>query len=793
MKQLMFVYLLSIFVLTTTTVHAASPSLPDLFVGPFSHWLNVKADFGAIGDGVADDTTALQKAFAAAQETQGFKTIYLPAGIYRIKDTLKMNAAGNLRIVGESPEQVVLKWDGPTDKDLLFFNGVRYVQFARVTLDGAGKAGAGLHVGIDYGNKGNLFPTGWGVYDIQFKNLKMGVKAGSPNCQSEATYERCLFQNCGVGFSLMDANTANIWIRHCLFEKCDTGVTGSNHATILNCIFRGSRIVDIGGGELGYFAVRNCYSIGSRRFFENTDNLDGRPAVLQGNRVIDPTDPRPILLTGAGPFTVFDNIIRSPVGSVGPVIERGAKNNTAALFLGNTFTVGPPEAAIRVHAANSSGRIIDTRVVDHSAVDATMPELPQAPVRIAADAKNVYQPSEMTGPAIQTAIDQAVASHKKFSANSEPPVVYLKAGEYKMDATLVIPPGVPLHITGDATGWGGPVKLKWYGAANQSMIRFKGPGNRATFENIFLQGEGKASGIVVEEADQKGGRVLLERVISDIFTLPVPEVGVLVNGLDWTRVESYGAAIAAESFFQVIGGPVTKAGEPTTGGMVGWNSFYGGGGSATRPILDVDRGGKLLLADVWFENGGWPHRQPILDLGENKSGTVTLQGFKMQHHSKGVGPSTNLRVNGFTGKVSIFNLLLQNVVVEVSGKNPKQDVFFATNTWGWGDPNGQVPAANSKVTIDASLGKVAVVNCSQHYADWNTKPGRNIHAHTYPYQNATEQPTDDWVREMMAHARDHLPEYGLSSVPPGVTDVRLRWITADRIVGTGIRIDADYE
>jgi hypothetical protein len=621
----------------------------------------------------------------------------------------------------------------------------------------------------------------------------MGVKAGSPNCQSEATYERCLFQNCGVGFSLMDANTANIWIRHCLFEKCDTGVTGSNHATILNCIFRGSRIVDIGGGELGYFAVRNCYSIGSRRFFENTDNLDGRPAVLQGNRVIDPTDPRPILLTGAGPFTVFDNIIRSPVGSVGPVIERGAKNNTAALFLGNTFTVGPPEAAIRVHAANSSGRIIDTRVVDHSAVDATMPELPQAPVRIAADAKNVYQPSEMTGPAIQTAIDQAVASHKKFSANSEPPVVYLKAGEYKMDATLVIPPGVPLHITGDATGWGGPVKLKWYGAANQSMIRFKGPGNRATFENIFLQGEGKASGIVVEEADQKGGRVLLERVISDIFTLPVPEVGVLVNGLDWTRVESYGAAIAAESFFQVIGGPVTKAGEPTTGGMVGWNSFYGGGGSATRPILDVDRGGKLLLADVWFENGGWPHRQPILDLGENKSGTVTLQGFKMQHHSKGVGPSTNLRVNGFTGKVSIFNLLLQNVVVEVSGKNPKQDVFFATNTWGWGDPNGQVPAANSKVTIDASLGKVAVVNCSQHYADWNTKPGRNIHAHTYPYQNATEQPTDDWVREMMAHARDHLPEYGLSSVPPGVTDVRLRWITADRIVGTGIRIDADYE
>jgi hypothetical protein len=790
MKQPLLFQLSLVFLFVTSPIYAASPNVPDLFVGPFSHWIDVKADFGAIGDGIADDTVALQKAFAEVQKTQGFKTIYLPAGIYRVKDTLKMNAAGNLRIVGESPEQVILKWDGPTGKDLLFFDGVRYVHFSRVTLDGAAKAGAGLHVGIDYGNKGNLFPTGWGVYDIQFKNLTMGVKAGSPNCQSEATYERCLFQNCGVGISLMDANTANIWIRHSLFEKCDTGVTGSNHATILNCIFRGSRIVDIGGGELGYFAIRNCYSIGSRRFFENTDNLDGRPAVLQGNRVIDPTDPRPILLTGAGPFTVFDNVIRSPVGAIAPAIERGAKNNTAALFLGNTFTVGPPEAAIRAHAVGSTGRIIDTRVVDYAEVNATIPELPKAPVRIAADSKNVYQPSAMTGPAIQAAIDQAVASYKDASAINEPLVVYLKAGEYLLDSTLVIPPGVPLHITGDATGWGGPVKFKWFGAINQPMIRFTGPGNRATLENVFLQGEGKAAGIAIEKADQKGGRVLLERVISDIFTLPVPEVGVLVNGLDWTRIESFGAAIAA--VFRVIGGPITKAGEPTTGGMIGWNSFYGGGGSATRPILDVDQGGKLLLADVWFENGGWPHRQPILDLGENKSGTVTLQGFKMQHHSKGVGPSTNLRVNGFTGKLTIFNLLLQNVVVEVGGKNPKQDILFATNTWGWGDPNGKVPAANSNMTIDATfLGKIAVVNCSQHYADWNTKPGRNVHAHTYPYQYETKQPADDWVREMMAHAREHQPEFGLSSVPTGATDVRLRWITADRLVGTGIRIDAN--
>jgi hypothetical protein len=748
--------------LCITTAQAGPPPVPDLFVGPFPHWLNAKTDFGAVGDGVADDTAALQKALAAVQENKGFKTLFLPAGTYRLTDTLKISAAGNLRIVGESPEVVVLRWDGPRDRDVLFFNGVRFVQFGRITLDGGGRAGVGLHVGIDYGNKANLFPTGWGVYDVRFQDLKIGVLAGAPNCQSEATYERCTFRKCDVGFVLKDANTANIWVRHCLFEDCGTGITGGSHGTVLNCVFRRSRIVDIGGGDSGYFAVRNCYSLGSKRFFENTDTLDGRPAVLQGNRVIDPTDPYPIFLTGAGPFTVFDNAIRSPAGAEGPAIERGEKNNAAALFVGNTFTAGTAAGAIRVHAAGSSGRVIDTRVTGRSEVDATEPELPRAPARIAADAQNVFQPDAMTGRGIQAAIDRAAAGHR-----DGPVVVYLKGGEYRTDSTLVIPKGVPLHITGDATNWGGPVTLKWTGEGKGPMVRFAGPGNRATLEHVFLKGDGRASGVVIEKADQKGGRVLMERVLSDIFTLPVPEVGVLVDGLDWSRVESYGAGPAAETFFRVVGGPKTAAGQVTTGGLVGWNAFYGGGASKTRPILDVDGGGRLLLADVWFENGGWPHRQPILDLGGSKSGTVTLQGYKMQHHSKGVGPSTNLRLNGFNGKVTVVNLLLQNVVVEVAGNNPRQDALFATNTWGWGDPNGKVPDANSKVTIAASAGETAVINCAQNYPDWETRPGRNVFGHTYPYQHATGKPTDEWVRGMMAHARAYLPEFGLSPRPPG--------------------------
>jgi ATPase subunit of ABC transporter with duplicated ATPase domains len=117
---------------------------------------------------------------------------------------------------------------------------------------------------------------------------------------------------------------------------------------------------------------------------------------------------------------------------------------------------------------------------------------------------------------------------------------------------------------------------------------------------------------------------------------------------------------------------------------------------------------------------------------------------------------------GYTnaGKSTLMNVLAGSDVFV-------QDALFATNTWGWGDPNGKVPDANSKVTIAASAGETAVINCAQNYPDWETRPGRNVFGHTYPYQHATGKPTDEWVRGMMAHARAYLPEFGLSPRPPG--------------------------
>lgn len=84
-----------------------------------SSFYNVR-DFGAKGDGIGDDGDAIRQAVAAAAaDTTGKRTVFLPRGRYRIKCTgsrtgnLKLEKLRNLRIVGEPETELLLP--GPFD------------------------------------------------------------------------------------------------------------------------------------------------------------------------------------------------------------------------------------------------------------------------------------------------------------------------------------------------------------------------------------------------------------------------------------------------------------------------------------------------------------------------------------------------------------------------------------------------------------------------------------------------------------------------------------------------------
>ena len=72
--------------------------------------------FGAVGDGVADDTSAIQAAIDAAADAGG--VVWFPNGRYRVIGTLTLTASG-VQVVGESRAGAVIVFDDTADRGLV--------------------------------------------------------------------------------------------------------------------------------------------------------------------------------------------------------------------------------------------------------------------------------------------------------------------------------------------------------------------------------------------------------------------------------------------------------------------------------------------------------------------------------------------------------------------------------------------------------------------------------------------------------------------------------------------------
>ena len=98
----------------------------DEFTGPFPSWRDVKRDYGAKGDGAADDSDAINRALAdLKKEQREFSVLYFPAGTYRITKTVTTSPCqahhegSGIAVVGEDPATTIIKWDGE-DQGIVF-------------------------------------------------------------------------------------------------------------------------------------------------------------------------------------------------------------------------------------------------------------------------------------------------------------------------------------------------------------------------------------------------------------------------------------------------------------------------------------------------------------------------------------------------------------------------------------------------------------------------------------------------------------------------------------------------
>ena len=485
----------------------------DEFSGPFDNWLNVK-QIGAIGDGVADDTQAIQNGLnALVPDTAGIRVLYLPPGTYRITNTLSLVQTSFVNVVGADPATTKVIWDGAVGGTLFDLNGSAVVRLTRLTFDGASKAA--FAVTLDRSTVGGQYSTALQLSDLHLVGVATGLNL---QITAETDIERIFFDgNTEECIHLGDANNINIFIRDSLFSHCGVGISNYQGAGVFNVsdsFFDHSVVADMHIQNTGFFAARRNTSIGSGAFFRSElIGANNAQITLQGNTVIDPTS-TPVVLGNTGPLTLIDNTFRmldqnAPVltGYDGRSPSDPVTQASAAFSFGNIYSTAHPVGSF-------DGNVV---AYDDTTVDASSIPTPSLPSNVYIPpvlGRQVFEvPSNSTDVEIQAAIDAATASHQVK------PIVHLPQSGYTISNPLIFPSGSDIQLVGDGLNI---TKLYWRGPAAGSVVSL--PSTHTKLSNLTITtfeyqygdhvppAAGALDGLLYSVDDQPSDRIIADQL-----------------------------------------------------------------------------------------------------------------------------------------------------------------------------------------------------------------------------------------------------------------------------------------
>ena len=634
--------------------YAPAEKGPQLAWEARSDWKNVKTDFElkAVGDGVADDTAAIQAALRSMQSRQ---TLYFPAGTYRITQTLSMPEIKPIQgfaMIGHGCDTVFV-WDGEEDGLMLLQeNGSVLSTYVGLTFDGAKKAAVGMDISSLAG-----FETEQLYQHCTFMRFRdSGMRFGKHRkvASAETRYENCLFIDCdGAGVQLYWFNYYDHTFIGCEFTRCGTGMYGGKGVNfyVRECRFTENRHQDLYfAGEHGS-SVRRSISVGSEKFIElasSVAQMTIEDCRIEGWKRKEGAivSPWPNV-----PLTVMDCHFKNPADPEAAALDIGSKAQPVILS-NNRFTgcdkianEGRGGTVYEIPATALKGAMGDEAETFYQSTVKQPSKV--LDVRKDFDAKGDGRTDDTA--AIQAALDAVAALGNGAQ-------LYFPAGGYVVTK--------PLHVRGkdySISASGFCAGLVWKGDPDGVIMEVHGPQN-VRIEHIVIGRHDYAADNrrfdILQHPGENGSSVCYDRVwVWGMYQKDPTRHGLALHNLgpkDSVYVKEVCGNIrikdsaAAEIFLATTyEGSVCVEGASTERG-----GFLGGGvrlATLSDPGIWVKDNHSIAFTDFYIESGN----QFVFLEGNDTlpPGRVTLSGAKFENYSK--AEKDIIQFDGYKGALLI--------------------------------------------------------------------------------------------------------------------------------------------
>ncbi len=640
----------------------SAPMIPDIPKGKRSDWIDVKKDItkAAVGNGIADDTEALQSAFKAMKNGT---TLHIPSGTYRITKTLDLGGAYNAGgifqgcIVGNGRSTKIV-WDGEDGGVMIKSLGYSHSSYTGFVLDGNGKAATGvLHAARIY--ETDMLYQHVACLNFTGEAISIGKEHEGNLETAEVLYDNCLFERCKTGIAFTRNNDYDNTIQGCEFRNCGTGILNrSGNAYVRDCHFERNSSCDIDSLGEHSSSVRRCTSYGSMMFLKNNDPISGM--VVQDCQIADWKNP-----AGAMEFAnglLFDcrfykDTKNPPLvinGNGGRLLVSDNRTESGAPVFVSPDISGFSCIVYEIPEGELKGSLVSAK---QSFLKTSIPMVGKI-----FDAKRDFG-AKGDGKADDTdAVQNTINAARETGNDAE---AYFPTGNYFVGRTIEMS-GANYRLGGSGEG----TRIEWKGPEGGTILHVADP-DHLTVQNICIgsiPSTKNGNDILQTSTGKKTSHICYDRlfVVSPVYSEKAwgsvdqsDKRGLRLEGLKkndtvlvkYMRgnlhcVDSADATILCNASYNT-GHIVVEGKSKERSGFTGIMSKLG---VCENPTITIKDGNSITVSDLYMESDA----RFLLLKGalDDPAGRVTIQGAKLDREDK-ADNLPGILIDGYKGELSI--------------------------------------------------------------------------------------------------------------------------------------------